>query len=338
MMPRAKNDIVFFEVFREEAAALKKLFLPKVNARFCESTIQESRPRRCPSFISIRTQSVIPPSWASTLRGILSRSTGYDHLSAYRRETNTPAACGYLPAYCSRAVAEHAILIMMALWRKLPGQISSFPEFNRHGLTGSECFGKNLLVVGVGRIGQEIVRMARGLGLRVKGVDLVSRMKSCEYVSLARGLSWAHAVICAVPLTPLTRGMLGYQQMKKCRPGLIVVNVSRGEVTPAGDLCRMMDAGIVAGAGLDVFENEDRVAAALRRGRFGRDALTKPLFALKQKGNVIFTPHNAFNTHQALQEKALQSVEATLYFLRRGRFPHPVPDDPPVARRVVAKK
>jgi len=256
----------------------------------------------------------------------LTRSTGYDHLQAFRRETGSPAVCGYLPDYCSRAVAEHAMLLMMALWRKLNLQINQFSRFKRDGLTGTEFYGKNLLVVGVGRIGSKVAGIARGCGMAVRGVDIAPRMKGLKYVSLRQGLFWAHAVICAVPLTSLTRGMFHYEAFRGSRKGLIFINIARGEISPAGELCRLLDEGTIAGAGLDVFEKEDDVAVALRRGRRSTAPWLKNILELKAKQNVILTPHNAFNTHEALERKARQSIQAISHFLKAQTFPHPVPD------------
>jgi phosphoglycerate dehydrogenase-like enzyme len=77
------------------------------------------------------------------------------------------------------------MLLMMALLRKLPRQIEQFSHFERNGLTGAECLNKNLLVVGVGRIGSEIVRIGQGLGMNVTGVDIVRRfVKQADFYRL----------------------------------------------------------------------------------------------------------------------------------------------------------
>src|SRR5437016_5494652 len=105
-------DVYFYEAFEEEVAALRRYLPSHVHADFTWKTIQESGDTE-PSapLISIRTQSVIPAAWAGKVRGIISRTTGYDHLVGQR------IPCGYLPHYCTRAVAEQAIMLVMALLR-----------------------------------------------------------------------------------------------------------------------------------------------------------------------------------------------------------------------------
>ena len=147
-------DAFFYEAFEEEAAALRRYLPPQVRAGFTWKTIQEAGDAEPPApLISIRTQSALPAAWTGKVRGIVSRTTGFDHLVGIQ------IPYGYLPHYCSRAVAEQAILLMMALLRKLPQQTGQFPKFHRDGLTGRECAGKKLLVVGVGDIGLEIVKI-----------------------------------------------------------------------------------------------------------------------------------------------------------------------------------
>src|SRR5271170_1116275 len=171
-------NVHFYEAFEEEIVVLRQYLPAHVRAHFTPHTIQETSDTEPPAeLISIRTQSVIPPAWAGKVRGVVSRTTGYDHLLGCR------IPCGYLLHYCSHAVAEQAILLVMALLRKLPAQIAQFPAFHRDGLTGSECAGKKLLVAGVGNIGAEIAKIGQALGMQVRGVDLVQKHESISYVT-----------------------------------------------------------------------------------------------------------------------------------------------------------
>ena len=151
-------DVMFYEVFAEEEAALRRYLPATVTAGFSRQTIQ-MEPGTAPpaAVISMRTQSVIPAPWIDQLQGILTRSTEFDHLQAVRRQSNGRLPCGYLPDYCARAVAEHAFLAMMALARRLKSQLRAFTTFTRDGLTGWECAGRTLLIVGVGRIGTQVI-------------------------------------------------------------------------------------------------------------------------------------------------------------------------------------
>ena len=142
MSAASKLDVYFYEAFEEEVEALRRHLPADIRAEFTGKTIQETGDAVPPaSLISMRTQSIVPKGWGNKLSGIVSRTTGYDHLI----KLNVP--CGYLPAYCGQAVAEQAALFWMTLLRKLPQQLEHFARFNRDGLTGQECSGKKLLVV-----------------------------------------------------------------------------------------------------------------------------------------------------------------------------------------------
>mgnify|MGYP000937452249 CR=1 FL=1 len=110
------TDVFFFEAFKEEAEALRRLLPSGIRAAFTPLTIQECAYGLPPSsFISIRTQSVIPHSWAGLLDGLLTRSTGYDHVKAFLEASRRAVPAGYLPLYCSRAVAE-PWLVRVSRW------------------------------------------------------------------------------------------------------------------------------------------------------------------------------------------------------------------------------
>jgi D-lactate dehydrogenase len=193
-----------------------------------------------------------------------------------------------------------------------------FTNFNRDELTGSECAGKKLLVVGVGNIGSEIVKIGLGLGMTVRGVDLIEKYPSTSYVSIEEGLPWADIIICAMNLTPDNVGYFNYTSLKRARPGAFFINVARGEHAPTADLVRLLDEGHLAGVGLDVYENEGALAVALRA--------EKVKFPLLGRPNVILTPHNAFNTAEAVERKAEQSVQQIEHFRTQKKFLWPVPN------------
>lgn len=328
MVKEKKIDIVFFEAFEEEQILLKKLCPKHIKADFTAKTIQESGLEEAPSsLISIRTQSKIPVRWSKDLGGILTRSTGYEHLVSYQKETGTACALGYLLSYCARAVAEQAIWMVLALLRKAKAQQKNFQSFCRDGLTGAEAQGKNMLVVGVGNIGSEVVDIAKGFRMKVAGVDIMKKLSTVEYVDLKTGLAWADVVVCACSLTNETKGMLGYEALRRVKTGTFFVNVARGEISPLKDLKRLLDENILGGLGLDVYENETVIAHSLRSGKApANDAMIKLITALSKKDNVIFTPHNAFNTKEALERKAEQTMESIVSFLTQGIFPSPVPE------------
>ena len=320
-------DVMFYEVFKEEEKALK-LFLPKdVFAEFTSKTIQAQADKKPPaSLISIRTQSVIPDEWKDKLEGVLTRSVGYEHLLEYMQKNEALFLAGYLPSYCARAVAEHAVMAMLMLLRKAGRQLEQFDSFNRDGLTGRECSGKNLLVLGVGRIGSQLVDLGRGLKMTVKGVDIQEKLPELEYVPLSKGLEWADVVVCALPLTNETKGMLDYKTFSSVKKGAVFVNISRGDISPLKDLSRLLEEGRLGGISLDVYEKESSLAECLRGNAVEETGLAEEVMELKKHPNVLLTPHNAFNTEEALERKAEQSIESVQLFLQKKTFPYPVPE------------
>jgi D-lactate dehydrogenase len=323
-----KLDVFFYEAFEEEEQTLKRLLPPNLRAGFISSTIQEHSvdPQPPAPIISIRTQSEIPPEWAFNLQAVIARTTGYDHLKVYRDKTGSKLPCGYLPKYCSRAVAEHAMILWMSLLRKLPSQMEHFKNFDRDGLTGFECEGKTLLVVGVGNIGSEIVRIGTGLGMDVLGVDIVRRHSSVNYVPVEEGLRNADIVVCSMNLTSSNIGYFNSDRLRMFKRGALFINIARGEMSPPADIVRALDEGTLSGAGLDVYDHESALAVSLRAGKPSDDPTVQAVLKLTKRPNVILTPHNAFNTHESVERKSRQTLEQIAHFREHGVFLWQAPD------------
>jgi len=280
----------------------------------------------CP-FVSIRTQSLIPRSWAGTLAGILTRSTGHDHVRRFREESGAHVPAGFLPLYCARAVAEQALVLWTALLRKLPVQVRQLPSFHRDGLTGDECLGRTLLVAGVGNIGIEICRLGKALGMEVLGSDIAEKHPEVRYAGMDEGIARADVIACAMSLNRGNHGLFGYERLRKAKPGAVFVNIARGELSPLPGLVRLLDDGILGGVGLDVYENEGELAVDLRRGAPAEGTPARLLLELSRRDDVILTPHNAFNTIEAVERKAAQSVDQARSFLSTGKFIWEVPEE-----------
>jgi D-lactate dehydrogenase len=318
-------DVFFYECFEEEEAALRKFMAPSLNCGFSWQAIQETDHRFPPAkLISIRTQSIIPSFWRTQLTGILTRSQGYDHLVAYQKENRSDIQLGFLEEYCSREVAEHAIMAMLVIMRKLKKQIKQFDSFCRDGITGQSCQNKTALIVGVGKIGSNIAEICSGLRMKVEGVDIDQSRKNIQYVELNDGIKRADILFVSVPLTELTRGIIDYPLVSKAKPGMILINVSRGEITPAQDMKDLLDENILGGLGMDVFPAEKEFAQHLRGNKTLTDRSGRLLMELSRRDNVLFTPHNAFNTEESVLAKAKLSMESINMFLAGKGFLWPI--------------
>jgi D-lactate dehydrogenase len=322
----AMHDVYFYEAFQEEAESLRRLLPTRVSAGYTNLTIQEAAHRSPPArLISVRTQSILPAAWAPALDAILSRSTGYDHLAAYAAATDRRVSLGYLPLYCHRAVAEQAMLLWMALLRRLPRQVRQFGDFHRDGLTGEECQGRTLVVVGVGHIGVETCRIGRALGMHVMGVDRAPNDAEIVYADADVALPQADVVVCAMDLNDSNRGYFDAARLRQIKQGAIFVNISRGELSPSSALLDALRLGRLAGVGLDVFDHEPELAVALRTGQPSDDPEVRATMELARRDDVVCTPHNAFNTLEAVERKSEHSVQQITAILDRGEFLWPVP-------------
>jgi D-lactate dehydrogenase len=323
------HDVFFYEAFAEEEAALRKLLPSRMDAGFADPTVQETGHTAPPSrLISTRNQSRVPLAWREQLDGILTRSTGYDHLLDFAALPQPAPRLGYLPLYCHRAVAEQAMMMWMALLRKLPRQVRQFQSFDRDGLTGRECQGRTLVVVGVGNIGSEICQIGRALGMRVLGVDLDPRYPEVDFVSIDEALPQADVVVCAMDYNSSNRGYFGPEQLRKVKPGAVFVNISRGELSPSTALLGALRSGQLAGVGIDVYDHEPALATALRAGDTSDNPEVRAALELAKMENVICTPHNAFNSFEAVERKSEHSIRQIAAFLKTGQFEWPVPVRP----------
>lgn len=317
-------NIFFYEAFAEEERELRALLPPGWEAGFDHRTLQAcAHPAPPAPHISIRTQSVLPVDWLPRLSSLVARSTGYDHLLGVKRltpDSGPQLAC--LPKYCGQAVAEHALLLWLALSRKFKRQTAAMPRFARDGMTGIEMEGKTLAVAGVGDIGSRIARIGLALGMQVLGVDPVRRHDGIAYVDLDQAIAAADILVCAMNLTGQNRGLFDTARFSRARPGLLFVNVSRGECSPFTALRDSLDRGYLGGVALDVFNHEAAFAEGLRSGRMPSDPELDAARQLMDRDQVMFTPHNAFNTHEATHRKAALTVDLFRAFDEHGRFPN----------------
>jgi D-3-phosphoglycerate dehydrogenase len=218
-----------------------------------------------------------------------------------------------------RSVAEHVFALALAVSRNLiladhtvrDGRFAS-----RDRLMGRELSGATLGVIGLGRIGGEVARMAAwGFGMRVLGYDpLLSpgriRERDAEPVETLPDLLRACDLVTVhVPLSGQTRGLLGRRELASMRPGSILIQTSRGGVVDEDALVDALRSGHLAGAGIDVYETEP-------------PPQDHPFFSMEQ---VVLTPHTAALTEQAMRRMAVDAAQGILDVLG-GADPYDPPD------------
>ena len=204
------------------------------------------------------------------------------------------------------SAAEQTIALMLALARRLPEAYASLKagRWERQQFVGVELRGKTLGVVGLGQVGSEVARMARGLEMRVVSYDPYvpperAQGLSVELLSLDELLQQSDFITLHVSLTPATRDLLGEKQLRKVKPGVRVINTARGELIDETALINAIDDGRVAGAAIDVFREEPPGDSPL---------LTHD--------RIIVTPHLGASTEEAQERVAVDVAEQVLAVLR----------------------
>jgi D-3-phosphoglycerate dehydrogenase / 2-oxoglutarate reductase len=218
-----------------------------------------------------------------------------------------------------RSVAEHVFALALAVSRNLiladrtvrDGRFAS-----RDRLLGRELFGTTLGVIGLGRIGGEVARMAaQGFGMRVLGydpwlpLDRIRERDAEPAETLPDLLRACDLVTVHVPLSRKTRGLLGRRELALMRPGSLLIQTSRGGVVDEDALVDALRSGHLAGAGIDVYETEPPPE-------------DHPFFSLDQ---VVLTPHTAALTEQAMRRMAVDAAQGILDVLG-GADPYDPPD------------
>lgn len=240
------------------------------------------------------------------LKMIATRSTGIDHIDSVECKKRKITVCN-VPTYGENTVAEYAIALLLAVAKKIVPAHQSVEEgeFSSEGLTGIDVFGKTLGVVGVGSIGKKVIKIAKGLGMKVIAVDKDGDLENC--------LKKADFVTLHVPNTPSTRHLINMDNIKLMKPGSILINTSRGKVVKTEAIVYGLAHNILWGAGLDVTEDEELVesVAMVASTRPTKDDLQEVLsyHLLRDRDDVVFTPHNAFNTKDAISRIVKTTIE-----------------------------
>src|SRR5436190_4690379 len=167
------------------------------------------------------------------------------------------------PGANSISVAEHACALMLALARMVPAadQAMKLGKWEKKRFLGNELRGKTLGIAGLGRIGQEVATRARAFGMKIVAHDpFISREIAhglgAELLALDELCAVADYVTLHLPSTPETRHFFNDARFARVKPGIRIINTARGDLIDEGALRRAIEAGTVAGAGLDVFEKE----------------------------------------------------------------------------------
>jgi D-lactate dehydrogenase len=245
------------------------------------------------------------------LKFIATMSTGYDHIDV--------AACkakgimvSNVPTYGENTVAEHTFALILALSRNVVDAVDRTRkgDFTLDGLRGFDLKGKTIGVVGTGHIGMHVIRMAKGFEMDVIAFDVKKDLKAAKkigfkYVSMDSLLKNSKIITLHCPYNKATHHLINNKNVGKIMKGAVLINTSRGGLVETHALIKGLSNGNISAAGLDVIEEECNIKEEkqlLSKG-FAKECDLKTMLEnhmLINQRNVIVTPHNAFNSREAL--------------------------------------
>lgn len=258
------------------------------------------------------------------LKMITTFSTGFDHIDLKEAKKRKIVVCN-VPTYGENTVAQHAMALMLALSRKLFQSVKIVKEgvYDYHGLCGFDLKGKTIGIIGTGHIGIHLIDMLAGFEANIIAYDAfakpeLTKTHKFKYVSLNKLYNDSDIISLHVPLFPDTYHMINKSAVKKMKDGVYIINTARGGLNDPEALVWGLENGKIAGIGLDVLEEETyfqnpQKVLGLKNG----DELRRTLMenVLIDHPNTIVTPHNAFNSTEALKriiDTSLDNIKAFL--------------------------
>ena len=267
------------------------------------------------------------------LKLIATRSTGFDHIDLEYCKKKSIAICN-VPHYGENTVAEFTMALLLNITRKLNSAINRVKTgiFNFDGLRGFDLSGKTIGIIGFGNIGQKFAKICKGFEMKVIVYDINSKKLSrigkkigIEFVNLETIFKESDILSLHVPALPSTKHILNDKSFEKMKKGVVILNTSRGELIDTKALLKAIISKKVFGVGLDVLEEECIIKEELELfsknsiDRFCDTKLALEDHILINLPNVFVTPHNAFNTIDAL-ERILNTTLENITFFKKGKL------------------
>jgi glyoxylate reductase len=254
---------------------------------------------------------------AAKLRMIATMGTGYDNIDvAAAKERSIPVT--FAPGILDETTADGAFGLLLAAARRFgeAERVLRSGQWKGWGpgqFLGQDVHHATLGIVGMGRIGRQVARRAKGFEMRVlysdeRRNDQAERDLGIEYVPFERLLAEADFVSVHVPLMPSTRHLIDAAALRKMKPTAVLINTSRGPVVDERALAEAVRDGVIAAAGLDVYEREPAV---------------EPL--LLELENVVLLPHVASASEKTRTRMAVRAAQNILAFLDGKPLLDPVP-------------
>jgi D-lactate dehydrogenase len=247
---------------------------------------------------------------------ITTRSTGFDHIDLAAAKAKGIAVVN-VPGYGAHTVAEFAFALILSLSRKLfpaRARIRDEKSFSIAGLEGFDLNGKTLGVLGTGRIGKNVIAIAKAFGMNVIAYDVFhddafAAANGFPYVDLPSLLSQSDILTFHLPYNEGTHHILNETNVSLIKKGAYLVNTARGELIDTKALLAALADGTLAGVGVDVLEAERSLKTGVTS-----EIVTEDM-ALVNLPNVIATPHIAFYTQEAVAEINKTTIQNIISFV-----------------------
>ena len=243
---------------------------------------------------------------------LVMRCAGYNNVDLRACEGRLPVF--RVPAYSPYAVAEHAMALLLTINRRTHKAYNRTREFNfsLQGLAGFDLHGKTVGIIGTGKIGQVFAKICDGFGMNILAYDKFPNPKTgLHYVELDELFKNADIISLHCPLTEETHHMIDWKSIALMKPGVTIINTSRGALIDSEDLIKALLDKQVGAACLDVYEEEGSFFYEDFSGHIVRDGKLVRLISMP---NVIVSSHQAFMTNEALDNIACTTVENLVKF------------------------
>ncbi len=261
------------------------------------------------------------------VRLIALRSAGFNHVDLAAAQA-LGLSVARVPAYSPHAVAEHTLALILTLNRNTHRAWNRVREgnFALDGLMGFDLHGKVAGIVGTGLIGTVLARILSGFGCEVLAFDPFPSAECAalgvRYVDLPELWARSDIITLQCPLTPQTHHLVDDDAIAAMKPGVMVVNTSRGAVVDTLAVIRGLKSGQIGALGLDVYEEEGDLFFEDLSAHYIPDDVFARLLTFP---NVLVTGHQGFFTREALAAIAETTAENIISFARDGVPRHPVP-------------
>lgn len=244
---------------------------------------------------------------------LATRTVGVDHIDVAHAHELGLRVCntGYPP----EGVAEFAVMLMLIVLRRYKPTLwrQQVNDYSLGGLEGRELGRLTVGIVGTGRIGQQVARILGGFGSKVLGYDPypsdAARAAGIEYVPLEELYRRSDVVTLHVPLTEENRGMVDAEAINQMRDGVVLVNVSRGELIDVAAVTSAIEFEKIGALAMDVFADE---VGIYHESRVNDIIRNRDMAYLRQFPNVVLTPHMAFYTDTNVNSMVEQGVRGVI--------------------------